>query len=186
MPCYPGFDCITSTSSATTDCWTTWTADQGTAASTMTWYHWTNRTDSAVYYPPTREPSTWTPQAVEQARSAALRYAEEQARRSQEIRARAEELLKQHLSEDQQQQFERDREFIVVGSRGTRYKIRENRGSVVANISVLKDDGSEGHRLCCHPRDCLPIADVMLAQKLWLESDEQQFLRVANYHERQA
>jgi hypothetical protein len=47
-------------------------------------------------------------------------------------------------------------------------------------VHLLDDKGSIVGRYCIHPRD-VPAPDAMLAQKLWLENNEAEFLRVANF-----
>lgn len=94
--------------------------------------------------------------------------------------ARAVELLKQWLSPDQLTQYERDESIDVRGSSsGKRYRIHNGRSS---NVAELDDAGVIVRRLCFLPEGNLPIADVMLAQKIALETDEAGALKVAVHH----
>lgn len=103
-------------------------------------------------------------------------------------RDRANELLLEHLTPAQRQTFAKNQWFVVEGGMSkTRYRIRA-KGSLVANIDVMAAIGHEGeskvvHRLCghCDPR-AMPLADHLLAQKLMLEFDEEEFLKIANRH----
>jgi hypothetical protein len=95
-----------------------------------------------------------------------------------DARARARELLREHLSETQREQFERAGSFIVVAQSGRRYRIR------TATTSNVRDE-TEGADYCMQFRSdpqCLsiPLEDLLLAQKVLLECDEPQFLRIAN------
>jgi hypothetical protein len=95
-----------------------------------------------------------------------------------DARARACELLREHLNETQREQFDRARSFIVVAQSGRRYRIR------AAATSNVREE-AEGVDYCMQFRtdpQCLsiPVEDLMLAQKLLLECDEPQFLRIAN------
>ncbi len=95
-----------------------------------------------------------------------------------DARARARELLREHLNEAQREQYERAGSFMVVAQSGRRYRIR------TATTSNVRDE-TEGADYCMQFRSdpqCLsiPLEDLMLAQKLLLECDELQFLRVAN------
>jgi len=92
---------------------------------------------------------------------------------------RAARLLRQWLRPEQLAQLARHGYFDVVGGRvGTRYRIY-NCGRI-ANVRVLDDDGEVVAGLCFHPAGELPSADVMLAQKIALETDERAALAVAN------
>jgi hypothetical protein len=76
----------------------------------------------------------------------------------------------QHLSPDQADQYDTYWRFDVVGSdTGTRYRIR--RGTVM-NIEELTGDGYVARRWCFAPEGSLAIGDVMLAQKIALETFE--------------
>jgi len=95
-----------------------------------------------------------------------------------DARARARQLLRAHLNETQREQFEGAGSFVVVAPSGRRYRIRS------ATTSNVRDE-AEGAEYCMQFRSdpqCLsiPLEDLMLAQKLLLECDEPQFLRIAN------
>jgi hypothetical protein len=62
--------------------------------------------------------------------------------------------------------------FYVKGRRFT-YRIHEG---CSANVDALDSSGSVISRLCAHPQGRTPVYDVMLAQKLWIETDEDMFL----------
>jgi hypothetical protein len=87
-------------------------------------------------------------------------------------------LLKQWLSPEQLAQYEKGRFFDVTGSvSGKRYRIREGRQQ---NVYRLEDD-REMHGLCFvpDPEKTRAVGDVMLAQKIALETDEAAALKVA-------
>lgn len=87
-------------------------------------------------------------------------------------------LLRSWLTPDQLAQFEREHQFDVVGSSGQRrYRIFE--GSV-QNVFELDDRGSIRRGLCFAPVGGLVAGDVMLAQKIALETDEEAVRQVAN------
>ena len=100
------------------------------------------------------------------------------ARRQRTAKQRADILLKQWLSPVQRMQYERDGNFEVQGSHsGKRYRIRSERQM---NIDELDDYGRRVAVWCFGPERYLPIGDVLLAQKLALENDEQAALAIAN------
>jgi hypothetical protein len=64
--------------------------------------------------------------------------------------------------------------FCVKGKWFT-YRIREGHAG---NVDALDGDRLIS-RFCAHPLGRVPVYDVMLAQKLWIETDEEMFLREA-------
>ena len=90
---------------------------------------------------------------------------------------RAIQLLKQHLSPAQREQFEKLSYFYVTGgyTKNT-YRIRHG---VQMNVEQLDKSGIPILRLCFLPRGCLAVGDVMLAQKIALELYEKEALKIA-------
>jgi hypothetical protein len=87
-------------------------------------------------------------------------------------------LLKQWLSSAQLAQYESNGHFEVTGSHsGRRYRIRRGRQM---NIDELDEHGAQIAVWCFGPEGYLPVGDVMLAQKIALETDEHAALAVAN------
>jgi hypothetical protein len=100
------------------------------------------------------------------------RYADQRAYR------RSRNLLRRCLSPAQRGEFERARTFTVRARSGRLYRI--GYGSCV-NVEVLAPSGEVDYRLCAGPSG-VPIPTVMLAQKLMLEAQEAEFLRIAVRH----
>ena len=91
---------------------------------------------------------------------------------------RALELLKSNLSPDQLESYRKFGHFHVVGGEtGARYRIR--RGHQM-NVDCLDDKGRPVAHLCFLPAGRIPLADVMLAQKLALELNETETVASAN------
>jgi hypothetical protein len=87
-------------------------------------------------------------------------------------------LLKEWLSPAQLALFESKGYFEVKGSHsGKCYRIRCARQ---LNIDQLDAEGIPVAVWCFGPAGCLPVGDIMLAQKIALETDEQRALAVAN------
>ena len=102
-------------------------------------------------------------------------------RRSKVDRAEVEErglrLLRSWLSPKQAQQWDALSEFEVVGSHtGTRYRIR--RGKMM-NVHELDQAGNIVAHWCFAPKGDLPMGDILLAQKITLETMERDALRIA-------
>jgi hypothetical protein len=51
--------------------------------------------------------------------------------------------------------------------------------SMVGNVEELDAKGNPKLKLCVHPVN-VPLADALVTQKLLLETDEQEFRRMAN------
>ena len=93
-------------------------------------------------------------------------------------KARGITLLRKWLSPEQQAQFDAFRHFDVIGcDTGARYRIRHGAAPNVHEIDA------EGHSImgwCFVPSGPLVPGDVMLAQKIALETNERAALAVAN------
>ena len=97
---------------------------------------------------------------------------------SSETRGRALTLLKQWLSPEQRACYERFRYFDVIGSdTGTRYRIHYG---TQTNIEELGHAEERVCRWCFVPEGDLVAGDVMLAQKIALETNERGALAVAH------
>jgi hypothetical protein len=106
------------------------------------------------------------------------RYRACAARHRLKAEQRALALLKDWLSPRQLAQYERDGHFEVMGSHsGKRYRIRR---AGHMNIDELSEHGALVAIWCFGPHGYLPVGDVMLAQKIALETNEKVALQVAN------
>jgi len=181
------------TSSNTTwACWngTTTTAATMTITADQTWDAWTSGTyivvcDRAI------APAPLTPEqqaARERQLEDGRRRAEEQNRIAAEYRAKeekrlaaakakAELLLLQHLTPEQEKAWNQERAFFVTSKSGRRFQIKEGYGG---NLTEIGPDGKPIRGFCVHIPSTMPIADNMLTQKLALECNEEALLRVAN------
>ena len=90
--------------------------------------------------------------------------------------ARAEKLLLAHLSEPQRIQYTKERKFRLLTKSGTEYEVQKG---WAGNVVLIKK-GKAVERFCIHPKESVPEQDNMLAQKLLLEANEEEFLRIAN------
>jgi hypothetical protein len=92
--------------------------------------------------------------------------------------SRALRLLKQWLSPEQLACYERFAYFDVIGSHsGSVFRIRHG---TQANIEELNNAGEAVCRWCFVPVGYLAAGDVMLAQKVALETNEPDALSIAN------
>jgi hypothetical protein len=111
--------------------------------------------------------------AAQQAAMAKLRIENEAANK------RAEKLLIENLSLKQAAEYAQHKHVIVHG-RHARYRIRQGRSM---NIDVIDREGKVTRRLCAYPSHTIPDCDTMLAQKLMLETGEDDFLKIAIPHQ---
>ena len=87
-------------------------------------------------------------------------------------------LLREWLSKEQLAQYDAHRYFEVIGCQtGKRYRIYHGNG---ANVIELDDAALPRTGWCFVPGDNLVAGDVMLAQKIALETDERGALASAN------
>jgi hypothetical protein len=136
----------------------------------------------AIIRPHDEREAAWRAEIAEQhARLAAERTAEGTQRRLA-ANARARELLLEHLTPQQRETFTKHHWFIVEGGRSKqKYRINGHRG-LSGNVDVVGASNRVSHRLCAHLNSTLPMGDQLVAQKLMLEFDEDEFLRIANRH----
>src|SRR4249920_2537286 len=93
-------------------------------------------------------------------------------------------LLREWLSPMQRAQFDASKYFDVVGcDSGTRYRIHYGR---VTNVHQIDEVGQPVMGWCFVPSGGLVAGDVMLVQKIALETNEQTTLAVANRFKVQA
>jgi hypothetical protein len=99
-----------------------------------------------------------------------------QARRPAEQRGFA--LLQTWLDPEQAEQWATLRAFEVLGSdTGTRYRIT---CGTAMNVHQLDQTGRSVARWCFLPESELVTGDILLAQKIALETMEKQVLKIAN------
>jgi hypothetical protein len=92
--------------------------------------------------------------------------------------ARGITLLREWLSPMQRAQFDASKSFDVVGcDSGRRYRILYGK---VTNVHEIDDAGRPVMGWCFVPSEHLVAGDVMLAQKIALETNERATLAVAN------
>jgi hypothetical protein len=98
------------------------------------------------------------------------------ARRPEEQRGVA--LLRSWLTAEQAEQWDTRSEFDVIGcDTGTRYRITRR---AIMNIDQLDPAGHTVAQWCFAPEGKLAIGDVLLAQKIALETMEQRVRALAN------
>ena len=98
--------------------------------------------------------------------------------RLNETESRGVKLLKEWLSREQLAQYEQHKYFDVTGCHsGKRYRIRHGTGT---NVYELDGAGRPRAGWCFVTKDYLVAGDVMLAQKIALETDELGALAIAN------
>ncbi len=195
----------TTASAASNGVWYTWT-NTTTGATTPTsdvWYTWQDQPTSMIAG--TCDGTTWNgwvqgnviiqqqreltkeeirhleEQRLEQQRLAevARQQAEEEAKQRKLAEEKALQLLLENLEENQAEIFKKTGAIPVVARSGRRYSIRKGTSG---NVDELDGQTAKAKaRLCFHPVDySIPVYDVMLAQKLMLETSEEEARKIAN------
>lgn len=153
--------------------WQNWATATNTSTITFSvdavWGAWV-RSDLGSRRVQRAEAERWL-RTNEVAEAAVAAAAEERRAQRAEANQRAEELLSACLNAEQRDQLEVLDRFSVTASSGRTYWI--HRG-YAGNVR------SQGFRYCIHGPMDLPYADQMLMQMLLLQTDEAEFLRVAN------
>jgi hypothetical protein len=189
------------TSSNSTDAtWYTWTSGSTTTASdgntvwgrwasadtsattsnsATVWYEWSGRAyavKQVVYQP---APETEEQKQARLARAAEqARAAEERRRQEAEALQRAEDLLMLQLSEKQRSDWKKHKAFDVISQSGKRFRIRNERSM---NVDEYDADNKMVARHCIVPQTHVPAPDQYVMQKLMLEHQEADFMRIANH-----
>lgn len=197
------------TATAIPNQWYDWTGV--TSASTTTnyitvtnvqpqWYEWNDSgTASRKLYRQTYQsyPKPVDPYANETPEEKAVRLEKLELAREKSKRAtrrrrirgeiaiiRAERLLREVLSEEQEAEYDRSKSFTMRVRDPKRETFRSFRVSHgrSGNIAELNERGGVIRRACIHPYGVNePAEDTMAAQKLMLETDLEQLERVANW-----
>jgi len=165
--------------------------DISTSSNAVVWSAWNQGTQDQLAGIVNHHLNLSQAQFVETPEQAQLRqqqrevYQQEQIRMEGErakARERAEVLLNECLSEMQREELRLKGHFHLetFASSGERRKYRIKRGRS-RNVQQVTDDGRVLKTLCMHPIEAVPDADTMLAQKFYLESCEDEFLRIANH-----
>lgn len=103
-------------------------------------------------------------------------YPGEGLKQNQEAEEKAEKLLLSCLSRQQKKDYKQHEYFIVIGNAtGNRYKITKGR---IKNIYLIHDYDDHVARHCVESNERVPMGDHLLAQKLLIEANEEEFLRV--------
>lgn len=97
-------------------------------------------------------------------------------REQKEADGRALRLLRQFLTSEQAQELDAHGHIHVTGQDRLTYRIVLKGHH---NVFLIRD-GRAVEEFCVVSRDSLPLHDLMLAQKLMLETDLQGFMRIAN------
>ncbi len=177
-----------STATATSDVWYTWqdqptTMGAGTCDGTPVWNGWVQGT---IIVQQQRELTKeeikrLEEQRLEQQRLAevARKQAEEDAKQRKIAEEKALQLLLENLEENQAEIFKKTGAIPVVARSGRRYSIRKGTSGNVDELDGQTEKAKA--RLCFHPIDySIPVYDVMLAQKLMLETSEDEARKIAN------
>lgn len=177
---------ITTTNITTTDPWMCWNADYQINCQTVSgsitytapiiWADWNNAYGESIVIDEKAIAAYNEQIRLEfEKRQKAQRETEERRAAAQK---KAEELLLENLDAEQRKEFATNKRFTVHvrGKEDKHYLIEYG---YAGNVKLLRE-GKAVAKFCIHPVVQCPNEDVMLAQKLLLETNEEQFLKIAN------
>lgn len=164
------------TGSVTTasEVWQTWTYETGTGVSSA-WYAWVVTPGGASLI------EQCTPVEQEMIRHVAedvARRVDAGRQRAEAAQQKAEQLLREHLTPEQERAWQENRAIFVTGQSGKRYQIKEGH---THNVFEVDEAGRPVREFCVHVGFHVPKADNVLAQKLALQFNEAELLRRANW-----
>jgi hypothetical protein len=174
----------------------TFTVNSATSATTSfasnetIWLHW-NSTATSITITPESQNQVWSAWSAPLGESVVLNSPENaeltarlvaETKRRRDARAiairAADELLFSVLNEVQRQSLAKNAWFLVKGKSGKGYRLRKGRAGNVDEIDPKT--GVVLRTLCAHPSMDVPDGDTVAAQKLMLETDDEEFFRIAN------
>lgn len=173
----------------TVSCTSTSSSPFSSSSSSTTWGAWTiSDTSTGEWYSGTltvdcSNRTTWGDWVAErgsyrrEAESDFVSSREETMRAVSEAQRKADALLDEFLDNLQRKSLQEHGFFEVISPCGKIYHIHKGR---VNNVREIDDQGNAIAALCALPEEYVPDSDVMLAQKLMLETAEDEFLRIAN------
>lgn len=163
-------------SSTSTDVWPIWTTSTATATNTDAWIGWTSTTSTSGL-----SAAAWVEWSNQPVRSFRPARARAERPRCTEARERADKLLVEHLTDEQEQSLAAhgyfDLETVVDGEK-KRFRIHNNKYQ--HNVFEIDESGRKLREYCAHTSHACPQSDHALAQKLLLEHNPLEFFRVAN------
>lgn len=167
-----------------TNPWGQWiTAGCGSATtitSSVTWNSWNSNTVT-IYPNMVLGGLTETEEQRRSRLNLQSQYAKEQKaaeRLRNRAKLRAKKLLVDHLNPQQREDYEKRGFFHLYTNKGRKYRIHQGTHGNVRLVDVTTDE--ELGRYCSQPSG-VPDEDAMLAQKLYLEIDEDEFIARANF-----
>ncbi len=164
--------------------WNGWNADTVTSATPSvtingtTWATWNSNSVTVTEYP-MRAAETDEQRRLREEQT--RRWQEERAAAEREVRKaklRAKKLLVDHLNPQQREEYEKRGHFHLYTNKGRKYRIHQGTHGNVRLVDVTTDE--ELGSYCSQPSG-VPDEDAMLAQKLYLEIDEDEFIARANF-----
>jgi len=130
-----------------------------------------------------KSPEQLAQEAAEHERRRQARLREDSRKRmfKEAANERARRILMSMLNDEQRRDLAANNNFqLTVHSRDGSIKVYRIDYGYQGNVKLLGPDGDVDRSYCIHADRRLPYEDQMLAQKLLLENNEEEFLRIAN------
>lgn len=148
------------TACTNTELWSEWNNAYTSSTTTATWHEWNRQWRAQVVASEQQLVSDWLGDP-----------------KPTTADAKAELLLRSVLTPDQLTDYEKHQRFDVRSQHGNLYRLKYGK---VRNIQRLNHEHEPVMGYCIHPKESVPVADVLVAQKLLIEGDEDRFLQTAH------
>lgn len=158
-----------------------WVSDSPTSSATSAWGIWTGECVSTTSC--TLSNGNWVQWSLPAQASPAPQQRESD-RLTTAAMQRAERLLEELLTNEQVEQYRKLKKFHVISESGIRYEVNCQRRQ--HNIYDLDSRGNRVVEHCIYQEGDLPLPDNIAAQLLLLQTNEQEFRRIANQTRMQA
>jgi len=180
-------DAVTYTTVGSSNIWVVWndnvthgtTISSYSTQSIVTWQNWNETEQQAVAATIHRVQAA---HAIQQRLDAV--HWRKTAAKQRLARIKAERLLRDFLTQEQKNDLTKYGFFKLYVKKGEETKVYRIRRGQHRNVDLMEELGGKlvpRKSLCLHPSMAVPDADAMLVQKLMLETNEDEFLRIANH-----
>lgn len=98
------------------------------------------------------------------------------------VNAKARELLMKILSQRQREEFEKQEAFDVEAPSGRLYRVKRKWAGGIIALNKKREEIAELCLVDNVEKQEIPVDDLLVARKLMIESAEDEFLKIANFH----
>lgn len=156
--------------------WYVWNTATNAASTSIAWPTWCETMMSSTSTSGVIDGTPYRESAKE--REAREKRQRKEAEEHKVAEEKATQLLREHLDEEQRKEHAERKRFFVVSQSGERYEVDCQKRQ--HNVYRVDAAGKRLIEYCIYQKGELPLPDNALAQKLLLEHNEREFVRIAN------